>query len=468
MKPSIIRKLGKGAYGTVYLVDMAGKGTGVLKAVKVITSHLEDGVHSLIEVDIMSKLHHPYLIHADRIEVHVTKHVQLNLYMELALGDMCAHIKRMSIRRKLLSLHQISDAVKALHDNGYIHLDIKPSNILVYNDKIKLTDFGLSLYVGSETHKFFDSELVTSTHRPPEIFGGLRHYSKAVDIWSLGITFLNILLNSSLYDDYSDSTIRRTIETTLNKDKIDSTLSDLPKSCHRLIPLFKKMLDFNPDNRPSIDQVLSFLNVDTSIESKRIDVVRRPPKKVDEIYYYGFDFLVRLACKFSLSTEKFFLSADLYQRSLIYTSIVGNFKKDWPNILLLVNTCMYMAIKTIATPMSPHKFVEAAGNHFKLDDMIKMEAALISRLKGVIYPTNLYNSSHNIEDLCKAFDVVRNPYVPYDETKLHKGMMKYSANSKYFPVYLNMIYYGKFLQVDQNVYIPKLFSSDTEIFNPLK
>ena len=87
--------------------------------------------------------------------------------------------------------YQCSLGLKYLHQEGIVHRDIKPGNILVQNRDanrnaeilwVKLSDFGLSKKGSLKT--FCGSR----TYFPPEILdGGKKRYTKAVDIWSLGI-----------------------------------------------------------------------------------------------------------------------------------------------------------------------------------------------------------------------------------------------------------------------------------------
>lgn len=81
-----------------------------------------------------------------------------------------------------------------------MHRDLKPQNLLVdlKTKTIKLADFGLgrvfSLPVAKYTH-----EVVTLWYRAPEILLGTRHYSTAVDIWSVGCIFAEMLLGRPIF-----------------------------------------------------------------------------------------------------------------------------------------------------------------------------------------------------------------------------------------------------------------------------
>lgn len=96
--------------------------------------------------------------------------------------------------------YQILLGLQHCHANSIMHRDLKPQNLLVdvQSSRIKLADFGLgrvfSLPVAKYTH-----EVVTLWYRAPEILLGTRCYSTAVDIWSVGCIFTEMLLGRSLF-----------------------------------------------------------------------------------------------------------------------------------------------------------------------------------------------------------------------------------------------------------------------------
>lgn len=100
---------------------------------------------------------------------------------------------------------QICEGLMYMHENGVMHRDIKPDNILVFGDQVKLTDFGLSLIAVPEeklaSKKFCG--VYTSIYRSPELDvqimkyykfdgDGMRYYSFEQDIWALGLMLLEM------------------------------------------------------------------------------------------------------------------------------------------------------------------------------------------------------------------------------------------------------------------------------------
>jgi serine/threonine protein kinase len=78
---------------------------------------------------------------------------------------------------------QILEALKYVHDEGYIHRDLEPENILLnkQEQRIKLIDFGFIDEVA-----FRRTKIGSYVYMAPEITGD-NSYNQKVDIWSLGI-----------------------------------------------------------------------------------------------------------------------------------------------------------------------------------------------------------------------------------------------------------------------------------------
>ena len=112
-------------------------------------------------------------------------------------------------------LPQILDALKAVHDAGFCHLDIKPSNIMLEKgEKVKLIDFGASKQLGANgtlTTNASTAFAQTPGYAPREqIEQSLKKIGPWTDIYALGATLYNLLTNkcpplpSDIDDDMSE------------------------------------------------------------------------------------------------------------------------------------------------------------------------------------------------------------------------------------------------------------------------
>ena len=89
--------------------------------------------------------------------------------------------------------------MKYVHSANVLHRDLKPSNILVNaNCDLALCDFGLARGVSSEIDVELTEYVVTRWYRAPELLCDNVSYGKAVDVWSIGCIFAEILCRKPL------------------------------------------------------------------------------------------------------------------------------------------------------------------------------------------------------------------------------------------------------------------------------
>merc|ERR1712093_262497 len=99
-------------------------------------------------------------------------------------------------------LRQLLNGLVYLHDNWVIHRDLKPANILVTADgTVKIGDLGLARIYHAPLQSLFTSDkvVVTIWYRPPDLLLGARHFTTAVDVWSVGCIFGELIANRPMF-----------------------------------------------------------------------------------------------------------------------------------------------------------------------------------------------------------------------------------------------------------------------------
>ncbi|XP_042509953.1 mitogen-activated protein kinase homolog NTF6-like [Macadamia integrifolia] len=95
-------------------------------------------------------------------------------------------------------LYQLLRGLKYIHSANVLHRDLKPSNLLLNsNCDLKICDFGLARTT-SETD-FMTEYVVTRWYRAPELLLNCSEYTAAIDIWSVGCIFMEIIKREPLF-----------------------------------------------------------------------------------------------------------------------------------------------------------------------------------------------------------------------------------------------------------------------------
>ncbi|KAJ1558223.1 Cyclin-dependent kinase 11B [Cladochytrium tenue] len=94
---------------------------------------------------------------------------------------------------------QLLSAVECLHRNWIIHRDLKTSNLLMNNrGQMKVADFGLARRVGDPPGQVTQL-VVTLWYRAPELLLGATEYTSAIDMWSIGCIFAELVNKEPLF-----------------------------------------------------------------------------------------------------------------------------------------------------------------------------------------------------------------------------------------------------------------------------
>jgi eukaryotic-like serine/threonine-protein kinase len=198
----VIREIGHGGMGTVYLAERADGQYRKRVAIKLVNPHL--GTDSVLrrfrnERQVLAALDHPNI--ASLLDGGVTEDGLPYLVMEYVDGvriDTWCDSRKLPVRDRLRQFRKVCDAVQCAHEQQIVHRDIKPGNILVAADGTpQLLDFGIAKLLNPELcaetlETTVGAGPMTPEYASPEQIRG-EPVGPASDIYSLGVVLYHLL-----------------------------------------------------------------------------------------------------------------------------------------------------------------------------------------------------------------------------------------------------------------------------------
>lgn len=280
-----IRPIGRGAYGIV--CSAINSETNEEVAIKKIGNAFDnriDAKRTLREIKLLRHMDHENII-AIRDIIRPPRRDQFNdVYIVYELMDTDLH-QIIRSNQPLTEdhcqyfLYQLLRGLKYIHSANILHRDLKPSNLLLNaNCDLKICDFGLARTT-AETD-FMTEYVVTRWYRAPELLLNCSEYTAAIDVWSVGCIFMEILNREPLFPgrDYVQqlNLITQLIGSPTDED-LGFLRNDNARRYTRQLPrynrqplaqkyprinagaldLIDKMLVFDPARRISVEEALS-------------------------------------------------------------------------------------------------------------------------------------------------------------------------------------------------------------------
>ncbi|MEA3245147.1 MAG: serine/threonine-protein kinase, partial [Gemmatimonadota bacterium] len=199
----VIKKLGEGGMGAVYLAEHVKMGRKV--ALKVMNPGMHQDPDAIArfnrEAKNASQLNHPNV--CGIYDFGETPEGMIYLAMEFIEGSSLTSVIEkgggLTPARAASIIHQAADALQVAHDYGIVHRDLKPDNIMIAKardggDMVKVVDFGIAKASSSDAQKVTKTGLVVGTpeYMSPEQLAGDKLDGRS-DIYSLGLVAFNCL-----------------------------------------------------------------------------------------------------------------------------------------------------------------------------------------------------------------------------------------------------------------------------------
>lgn len=319
---SMIRTVGSGAYGVVISAKDSKNSKGKNVAIKMVPKAFNDEIDAkriLREIKLLNHFQHENIISIVDMMPPTARYLEdfndvyiVTDLMETDLHRIIYSKQKLSVDHAQYFIYQVLRGLKYIHSADVIHRDLKPSNLLVNsNCDLKICDFGLARGIGEKKEEgqggtmLLTEYVVTRWYRAPEIMLACHEYSKAIDLWSVGCIFAELIQRKPYFpgEDYIDQlTIICDKLGKLPEEDLDFVTSEKAKRFLRKLPsksptplrvqfpnapadaldLMRRLLQIHPSRRINVEDALShsFLSQLHNVEDEPV---------ADEIFDYSFE-----------------------------------------------------------------------------------------------------------------------------------------------------------------------------------
>ncbi|EYU17652.1 hypothetical protein ABFS82_09G057700 [Erythranthe guttata] len=282
--------IGKGSYGIVGSVIDTHTGERVaIKKINDVFEHVSDATRILREIKLLRLLRHPDIVQIRHIMLPPSRREFRDIYVvfELMESDLHQVIKAnddLTPEHCRYFLYQLLRGLKYIHAGNVFHRDLKPRNILANSDcKLKICDFGLARVAFNDAPSaiFWTDYVATRWYRAPELCGSFfSKYTPAIDIWSIGCIFAEMLTGKPLFPGKNvvhqldlmtdllgtpppesiarirNEKARRYLSSMRKKQAVPFS-HKFPKADPLALQILERLLAFDPKDRPTAAELLS-------------------------------------------------------------------------------------------------------------------------------------------------------------------------------------------------------------------
>lgn len=363
--------IGKGSYGVVCsAVDIKTGEKVAIKKINNVFDHVSDATRILREIKLLRLLRHPDIVEIKHIMLPPSPRQFKDIYVvfELMETDLHQVIKAnddLTPEHHQFFLYQMLRGLKYIHTAKVFHRDLKPKNILANSDcKLKVCDFGLARpsFNDMPTTIFWTDYVATRWYRAPELCGSFfAKYSPAIDIWSIGCIFAEILLGKPLFPGRNvvhqlelitdllgtpspqvvakvrNEKARRFLMNMRKKPRVNFE-KYFVKADREALRLLQRMLAFDPVERPTCEEALADPYF-TGLSQPGREPSAQPVSKLsfeferrklttDEVR----ELIYRELLEYHPHMLADYLSGNRQQPSFMYPSAVDNFKRQFAHL----------------------------------------------------------------------------------------------------------------------------------------
>lgn len=187
-----LKELGSGRFGTVFKVK--NKYLDRIEALKIIDNVTVADYDKQMEAKVQHKLKHNNVVEIYDAYVRNSKLYISMEYLDDGTLEKKAKDNYLTVRDVIKYLTDCLYGLQHIHNNGYIHRDLKPNNVLISSNIAKLSDFGLSDEMDED--KEIKSGFGYTYHRAPEVFYN-KAYCQQSDIYAIGVTAFRVFNGDS-------------------------------------------------------------------------------------------------------------------------------------------------------------------------------------------------------------------------------------------------------------------------------